>query len=280
MQRSISGPMIFPFLLLSILSSCVNVTVKGEPETVLEITPDLQATAKAMLEEAGSGEEFSTMEKVEQALPQATATIPPAPTATQYIPEGQLAYFNFEEIPQGIEKEIHEGITVRKPESFGMEITLDRDENYVLYAEVEGHPDGNVSTYVKNVTPPQETVALVGCRVTQGEKNAEEELDKTFSSYTVEFRFDGQARLVKQVEGNNSLLVDWTTVTSMNPGETYDQLYLLCDGARLLFMVNATPVFDLQDNTLTEGDFAIGVGRNPNGGETVIRFDKFSVFEP
>jgi len=284
MHRSIFKPLFLSLINISLLSGCVNVTVKGKVETAPEIAPqtapDLQATAEAMLGEAGSGEELSTMEKLEQAVPQATATITPAPTATRYIPEGELAYYNFKELPQGIEKEIHEGITIRKPESFGMEISLDREENYVLYAGVEGHPDGNVSTYVLNVTPPEETIALIACRVTTGEKNTEDLLDKTFSSYTVEFRFDGQARLVKQVQEEKSILKDWTKVRSMNKGWTYDQLYLLCDGPRLLFMVNASPVFDIKDSTLTEGDFAIGVGRNPNGGETVVRFDKFSVFEP
>ena len=280
MQGSIFRSIIFPFLLISILSSCVNVTVKGEPETVLEITPDLQATAKAMLEEAGSGEELSTIEKVEQALPQATATIPPAPTATQYIPEGQLAYFNFEDLEQGWEKKRGEGITLRKPDTFGIEIAVERDVDYHLATGVVGHPDGNISTYVFNISPPDESVAFISCRVEIGEYSTDEFESSAKSEYRAEFRFDGRARIVKKVNEKESILADWTTVTSMNPEGVYDQLYLLCDGPRLLFMVNATPVFDLQDNTLTEGDFAIGVGRNPNRGETVIRFDKVAVFEP
>ena len=277
MHRRIKRSIVNPLIILFLMNGCVNLIVK---EDAIAATPDLQSTAAAMLEGAGEGEELSTMERVEKIKPQATATIAPAPTATRYIPEGELAYFNFEEIKQGTEKEIHEGITLRKPEPFGVEIVLERDMDYHLAMGVVGHPDGNISTYVLNVTPPAETTAYVSCRVEMGENPNEDFKQTTISGYRAEFRFDGRARMMKRVNGKDSVLSDWTRVTSMNEGWTYDQLYLLCDGPRLLFMVNATPVFDLQDSELTEGDFAVGLAKNPNGGETVIRFDKVAVFEP
>ena len=257
-----------------VLSGCVNVVVKDEEEAEAVVAPDLGATAEAMLGQAEAPAvemPFAT---------EATASPLPAPTATRYVPEGELAYFNFDNLSEGWENERMPGIILRNPGTFGIEVSHQRDEDYHLSAGVQGHPDGNIVTYVLNVTPPSETQAFVACRVVSEESDEEDYTTAAKNSYKAIFRLDGAARLTKTVDYKETVLADWVSGIGINSGGIYNQLYFLCDGPRLLFMVNGQKVFDLQDSTLTEGDFAIGVAKNPRGAETVVRFDKVSVFEP
>lgn len=261
-------------IVASVLSGCVNVVVKGEAEAEAVVAPDLEATAQAML---GQGEA--------QADQGVAATQTPAnpqlsPTATRYVPEGELAYFNFTNLSEGWEREQAPGITLRNPGTYGIEVSLDRDTDYFLSADVQDHPDGNISTYVLNVTAPAETTAFVACRVVE-QASDEVDYDKSAKdAYIAQLRLDGAARMLKKQDGQDMVLVDWVSGIPINSEGIYNQLYLLCDGPRLLFMVNAQLVFDLQDSSLTEGDYAIGVAKNPSGAETVVRFDKVAVFEP
>jgi len=272
MQRIIQRLMVISLIALFLLNGCVNIVVEDEMEKA--VAPDLGATAEALLEQ-GQGQVVQA--PVATDLP---ASPQPVPTATRYVPEGELAYFNFVDLAEGWAAERAPGITVRNPGTYGIEISHDSNKDYFLSAGVQGHPDGNVSTYVLNVTPPEETMAFVACRVTQEASNVTDYDQTTKDAYIAQFRLDGAARLLKKVDRRDTVLADWVTGIGVNPEGVYNQLYLLCDGQRLLFMVNAQVVFDLQDNALNEGDFAIGVAHNPSGAETVIRFDKVAVFEP
>ena len=257
-----------------ILSGCVNVVVKDEGEAEAVVAPDLGATAEAML-----GQADAPAAEVPAAT-EAPASPPPAPTATRYIPEGELAYFNFENLAEGYSSERAPGVILRNPGTFGIEVVLDRDADYFLATDVKDHPDGNISTYVLNVTPPAETTAFVACRVEQQASDDPDLPQSAKQAYIAKFRLDGAAQLIKKQNGQDFVLADWVSGIGINSNGIYNQLYLLCDGSRLLFMVNAQVVFDIQDNSLTEGDFAIGVAKNPSGAETVVRFDKVAVFEP
>jgi len=273
MREKIHRTITISFLIIGMLSGCITVVKKEESEQQAVTAPDLEATAKAKFgqEEADTGQSPAAPDVPDSPLP--------APTATRYVPEGELAYYNFEGLGSGWETERAPGIIIRDPGTFGIEISVTGQNDYFMTAGVKDHPDGNISTYVINVSSPEESTAFVACRVNDREGEIEETLSME-SAYIAQYRLDGAARLMKQVNGTQSVLADWVSGVSVNPEGVYNQLYLLCDESRILFMVNAQKVFDLQDTTLTVGDYAIGVTHVASGAETVIRFDKFSVYEP
>lgn len=213
----------------------------------------------------------------------AQATPPPAlgldqtPTATVYVPEGQLYFYNFEDIPEGTEVTKHEGITLRKPK-YGIEVENASPDEYFLTAGVSDHPDGNISTFVKSVSSPAQTTLMLICRAQLAARQADTK--QVGNAYIAYLRMDGAARLVKRINTNDTVLVDWQTGITLNTGDMYTNIYLLCDGSRLLFIVNGQTVFDVNDNDLTQGDYGIGVDHLQSGTASIVQFDKIMVYEP
>ena len=261
---------IFLFLIfLLFFSGC------GSSSASATETPDLQMTLAALVEDDSVELESASP----QPLPDDQAPLEnaqPTITPTVYVPEGQLYFYNFENVPVGGELELHPGIIFRKPD-FGFEIGLTQDTDYYLGAGLTGEPDGNISVYALNISPPDETTALIGCRASTGDRSEGE--PSLENGYVAEFRFDGQAKLKRIQSGSASVIAERSGV-AVNSEGVYNQLYLLCDGTRLLFMVNANVVFDDNDDTLVAGDFLVGVKSNPSVPETTVRFDKIAVFEP
>jgi len=235
------------------------------------VTPDLQGTLSALNQESAQGSSAHGPQPLpDDGFIQATIT------PTVYVPEGQLFFYNFEEVPVGTEVERHPGIIFRKPE-FGFEIGLTGENDYYLGAGLTGEPDGNISVYALNLSPPADTTAMIGCRAESGDSgDGKPALE---NGYVVEFRFDGAAQLKKIQDGSATVIAGRDGITRNSEG-VYNQLYLLCDGTRLLFMVNANVVFDMSDSTLAVGDFIVGVKSNISIPETTVRFDKIAVFEP
>jgi hypothetical protein len=140
------------------------------------------------------------------------------------------------------------------------------------------HPHGNISTFAQSLSDPARTSVLMACRI-KSEQDAEG-VNNTTQGYMVELRFDGRARLMKRTNGQDSTLADWKSNVSLNPVGSFTNLYLLCDGARILFIANGETVFDLTDADLTEGDFALGVRNWQDDFTSSVVFDKYAVFEP
>jgi hypothetical protein len=216
-------------------------------------------------------------ENTEAAALEPEITPTPAPTATVYIPEGQLFAYNFDEIPEGVEYELHPGILLTKPE-YGFQIDVSAQTDYFLGAGLAGNNDANVSIYARNLSDPEKTIAQLACRAKSGP--SDDGTSKITDAYIASLRFDGYTKLVRRVAGKDTVLGDWQKNVSLNAADLYNQLYLLCDGQRLLFMVNAQVAFDLNDSILTEGDYAIGISNNIPGFTSIVQFDKFLVYEP
>ena len=211
-----------------------------------------------------------------------TATVPaataaPVATATTYIPEGQLFAHNFDEIPEGTEYELHPGILLTKPE-YGFQIDLSAQTDYYLAANLSGINNANVSIYARNLSDPEKTIAQLACRAKSGP--SDDGTSKITDAYIASLRFDGYTKLVRRMAGKDTVLGDWQKNVTLNSGDLYNQLYLLCDGQRLLFMVNAQVAYDLSDSALTEGDYAVGISNNIPGFTSIVQFDKFLVYEP
>jgi hypothetical protein len=103
---------------------------------------------------------------------------------------------------------------------------------------------------------------------------------KIANAYIAFLRMDGAARLVKRVNAYDTVLVDWQTGIPINSQDMYTNVYLLCDGSRLLFIVNGETAFDVNDSDLTQGDFGIGADHPQSGSATIVQFDKIMVYEP
>ena len=271
MKRMQKNRKIFSLFIFFLLAGCVNVQVVGEAEEPL----DVRATLDAM----GHPGPESEPTAAGNALPAAAEEPQAEPTAipTVYVPEGQLVYENFESIEVGKEWESKPGILYRK-QDYGVQIENTTDKDYLLYAGLSGQPDGNISTFAQVVSDPITTSALMGCRL-QFSENPDAESVKT-TGYIAEFRFDGAARLLRRENGSDTVLVDWQRGVIEDAAEGFHQLYLLCDGPRILFMLAGEKSFDVEDTALKEGDFAIGVGKPDGAGSSVVWFDKYSVFEP
>lgn len=253
-----------------VFSGCVNVVVEAVPEPTL----DLSATAVALLSETEAEKQPDGSNAVPIEKPPVQM---PSPSATKYIPEGQLLFYNFDDLQEGTETEIRSGITLSKPR-FGFVLTLTGEDNYFVGAGLQNHPNGNVSIYALNISDPADATAVIGCRLSQALR---EDGDTGLGSgYLAELRFDGYARLVKRTGKGEIVLGDWKSGIPINPEGVFNQLYLLCDGSRLLFMVNADVVYDLQDAELQDGDFFFGLKKPEPGGSVSVHFDKFTVYEP
>lgn len=263
--RIVFSAVIFSFL----LSGCSTISMDAPQEEKKVVV------AEPVIADAGA--DAPEPELTQPQPPAATATIPPVPTATTYVPEGQLFFYNFEDVEVGFENERYPGIWISKPD-FGIQVEVSIEKEYFLSAGVNDHPDGNISVYALNVTPPDETTAMIMCRVESGMGDD----GKAFldSGYIAFYRFDGRAKLVKRFNNADYVISDWKSGVSVNPEGVFNQLYLYCDGSRLLFMVNAEVVFDLTDSDLTTGDYAIGVDNPADDSETIVHFDKIAVFEP
>ena len=210
-------------------------------------------------------------------MPMDTPAPEPTASPTVYVPEGQLYYTNFEDVAEGMENEQRPGIFVRKA-PFGIEIELDVQTDYFLKIGLSGVSDANISTYVLNMSAADKTSAFLACRVkSETGENGEESASQ---GYIASFRFDGATRLVRKMNNTDSVLVDWQKNITLNPDGIYNQLYLLCEGERILFMVNAQVAFDVSDSQLSDGDFAIGVSNQTPDFASIVRFDKVAVFEP
>lgn len=205
-------------------------------------------------------------------------TPPPEPTATVYVPEGQLLYENFEGLADDYESELDEGV-IRRKAQYGIEIEVSIDTHYFLLSGLGDVNDANLTTYALPVTVPERTTAIMACRIVDGGR---ETYGKDhFQGYVAYFRFDGAYSLEKRILGApNVNLVPWQTGASLNDPGVFNNLYLLCDGPRILFIVNGQVLFDVQDEEFTRGDFGFGVATPGEGNTSIINFDKFSLFEP
>ena len=212
-----------------------------------------------------------------QSTPLPALDLEQLPTATVYVPEGQLFFYNFEDVQEGIEREIHSGITLHKLK-YGFEIKNASPNEYFMGTGVTDHPDGNISTFVKSISAPTQTTLMLFCRAQTAAGQADTE--KIANAYIAYLRMDGAARLVKRANTNDTVLVDWQTGITMNTQDMYTNVYLLCDGSRLLFIVNGQTAFDVNDNNLTQGDFGIGVDHLQSGSASIVQFDKIMVYEP
>lgn len=216
--------------------------------------------------------------QVGQSVQTAATDVPVvAATPTLYVPEGQLFYSNFSEVAVGTTIENHPGIVLYKPE-IGLRLEVSIKTDYLLSSGIVDHPDGNISTFVQGLSDPARTSVLMACRI-KTEQDAEG-VNNTSQGYMVELRFDGKARLMKRVNEQDITLADWKSNVSLNPTGSFTNLYLLCDGARILFIANGETVFDLTDAELTAGDFAMGVRNWQDDFTSVVVFDKVAVFEP
>lgn len=200
-----------------------------------------------------------------------------AATPTVYVPEGQLYYSNFSSMTVGTTRERYPGIVLYKPE-VGLQVEVSINTEYLLAAGLTDHPDANISTFAHSLSDPARTSVLMACRI-KTEQDAEG-VNNTSQGYMVELRFDGRARLMKRTNGQDITLADWKSNVSLNPTGSFTNLYLLCDGARILFIANGETVFDLTDAELTAGDFAMGVRNWQDDFTSVVVFDKVAVFEP
>ena len=212
-----------------------------------------------------------------QSTPMPPMQLDSSPTATVYVPEGQLFFYNFENVPEGTEFSKHADIILRKVK-YGIEVENGSSDEYFLGADVTDHPDGNISTFVKSISAPAQTTLMLICRAQTAASQAETK--KISNAYIAYLRMDGAARLVKRVNGNDTVLVDWQTGITMNTQDMYTNVYLLCDGSRLLFIVNGQTAFDMNDNNLTQGDYGIGVDHLQSGSASIVQFDKIMVYEP
>ncbi len=216
--------------------------------------------------------------QVGQSVQTAATDVPVvAATPTVYVPPGQLYYTNFNEIPVGKTLEKYPGIVLHKPE-IGLQVEVSVNKEYLMAAGLTDHPDGNISTFVQSFSDAARTSVIMACRV-KSEKDAEG-LNSTRSGYMVELRFDGKARLMKRINGQETALVDWQSDITLNQSDAFTHIYLLCDGSRILFMANGETVFDIIDGDLTEGDFALGVRNQQDAFTSAVLFDKYAVFEP
>lgn len=226
---------------------------------------------------AGEG----SMEPTPVVLNPARQVIPsttPAPTATVYIPEGQLLFENFESLADDFERIVREGIVQRKA-PYGIEIEVSTADNYFLVSGLGNVNDANLTTFALPVTAPAQTTAFLACRVLYEDEG--KDVTENVQAYVAYFRFDGAYRLQKRrIAAPDEDLTGWQTGASVNDAGVFNNLYLLCDGARILFIVNGEVLFDVQDAELKEGDFALGVADPGEGNTSIVNFDKFSLFEP
>ena len=184
---------IFPILTLILMTGC---GFSSPPATE---TPDLQMTLAALVEDDSVELESASPQPLpDDQAPSENAQ--PTITPTVYVPEGQLYFYNFENVPAGGELGLHPGIIFRKPD-FGFEIGLTQDTDYYLGAGLTGEPDGNISVYALNISPPAETTALIGCRASTGDRS--DGKPALENGYVAEFRFDGQAKL-KRIQGGSA----------------------------------------------------------------------------
>ena len=201
----------------------------------------------------------------------------PTITPTVYVPPGQIYFYNFENVPEGTEVERHPGIIFRKPE-YGFEIESSAQRDYFMGTGLVDHPDGNISTYVKSVSNPAEAVVMLICRAKVSDE--QDNTQQISDAYIASLRLDGTTKLVKRVNSKDIVLRDWQSGTPINSPDLYNNLYLLCDGSRLLFIVNGEVAFDVNDGELTQGDFGLGVAKPEENQTTIVQFDKVMVYEP
>jgi hypothetical protein len=263
-------------ILILLTCACQRQSDTAIPEEELDVQGTLAAIGHYDTEESAQSESNAAA-VIPPTIPDNTPVSRPTITPTVYVPPGQIYFYNFEDVPEGAEMERHPGIIFRKPE-YGFEIELSAQQDYFMGTGLVDHPDGNISTYVKSVSNPAETVVMLICRAKVSD--GQDDTQQISNAYIASLRLDGTTKLVKRVNSKDIVLKDWQSGTPINSPDLYNNLYLLCDGSRLLFIVNGEVAFDVNDGDLTQGDFGLGVAKPEENQTTIVQFDKIMVYEP
>ena len=97
--------------------------------------------------------------------------------------------------------------------------------------------------------------------------------------YRILISGDGYYAFIRQVEGESTLLIDWTQSSAINQGAARNRLTVICEGDTLALLVNDRFVAETSDDALSEGDIGLTAGAFNEPGVRVA-FDNVVVTTP
>ena len=127
-----------------------------------------------------------------------------------------------------------------------------------------------IHTRANKMSGPENNLFGVICRY-QGPENF----------YALVISSDGYYGIFKMLEGHFNLIertaMDFSEM--INPGIEANEIHALCQGERLVLIVNGAKLIEVQDSTLTAGDVGLIAGNFDDPGIRVL-FDHFIVAKP
>jgi hypothetical protein len=98
--------------------------------------------------------------------------------------------------------------------------------------------------------------------------------------YALVIAGDGNYSIQKITEGDWDPIIDWTRSDVINQGNATNTIRAICDGSRLVLIVNGEVVAETEDDTYRSGDVSL-VGTTFEENElTEIHFDDLVITRP
>lgn len=97
--------------------------------------------------------------------------------------------------------------------------------------------------------------------------------------YFLQYGSDGTYAIMRYLNGEATMLVEWASSTAMNTGEATNLLKIECVGNTISQYANGVLLASVEDNALSSGQIALAVGTYEEGDVTV-KFDNLVVSGP